>query len=76
MLFYKQTKEDVLKHFNSDAEKGLSFSRVDELKENNQQKVNQDKKTKDKSKAQKALPILVVAVVSLVIILDRVQMCV
>ena len=49
--------------------KKITSENYDELKENNQQKVNQDKKTKDKSKAQKALPILIVSVVSLVIIL-------
>ena len=49
--------------------KKITSENYDELKENNHQKVNQDKKTKDKSKAQKAVPILVVAVVSLVVIL-------
>ena len=49
--------------------KKITSENYDEMKENNHQKVNQDKKTKDKSKAQKAVPILIVAVVSLVIIL-------
>lgn len=38
-------------------------------KENHESNVNQDKNTKKKSNAQKALPLLIVAVVSLVIIL-------
>ena len=49
--------------------KKITSENYDELKENNQQKVNQDKKTKNKSKAQKAVPVLIVSVVSLVIIL-------
>ena len=49
--------------------KKITSENYDELKQNNHQIVNQDKKTKDKSKAQKAVPILIVAVVSLVIIL-------
>lgn len=47
----------------------ITSENYDEMKENNQSKVNQDKKTKNKSKAQKAVPILIVAVVSLVVIL-------
>jgi len=47
----------------------ITSENYDEQKQNNQQVVNQDKKTKDKSKAQKTVPILIVAVVSLVIIL-------
>ena len=47
----------------------ITSENYDEMKENNISKVNQDKKTKNKSKAQKAVPILIVAVVSLVIIL-------
>lgn len=39
------------------------------FEDNSKSKVNQDKKTKDKSNAQKALPVLIVVVVSLVIIL-------
>lgn len=41
----------------------------DEEKENHSSKVNEDKNTKKKSNAQKAIPPLIVAVVSLVIIL-------
>ena len=41
----------------------------DQEKENNSSKVNEDKNTKQKSNAQKAVPPLIVAVVSLVIIL-------
>ena len=41
----------------------------DEEKQHHVSNVNQDKKTKSKSNAQKAVPILIVAVVSLVIIL-------
>ena len=47
----------------------ISSENYDEMKNNNQSKVNQDKETKNKSKAQKAVPILIVSVVSLVIIL-------
>lgn len=47
----------------------ITSENYDEMKENNISKVKQDKKTKNKSKAQKAVPILIVAVVSLVIIL-------
>ena len=32
MVFYKQTKEEVLSHFNSDSEKGLSLSQVADAK--------------------------------------------
>ena len=42
--------------------KKITSENYDEMKEKNYQKVNQDKKTKEKSKAQKAVPILVVAV--------------
>jgi len=41
----------------------------DQEKDNHQSNVNQDKKTKQKSNAQKAIPPLIVAVVSLVIVL-------
>ncbi len=51
----------------------ITSENYDEMKENNISKVNQDKKTKNKSKAQKAVPILIVAVVSLVVILTCVM---
>ena len=47
----------------------ITSENFDDEKQKNQSIVNESKKTKNKSKAQKAVPILIVAVVSLVIIL-------
>lgn len=47
----------------------ITSENFDDEKQKNQLIVNESKKTKNKSKAQKAVPILIVAVVSLVIIL-------
>jgi len=47
----------------------ITSENFEEEKQKNQSIVNWDRKTKNKSKAQKAVPILIVAVVSLVIIL-------
>ena len=49
--------------------KKITSEDYNEQKENKQSVVNENKKTKDKSKAQKAVPILIVAVVALLIIL-------
>ena len=47
----------------------ITSENYEKMKEENQSKVNQDKNTKNKSKAQKAVPILIVAVIALLVIL-------
>lgn len=42
---------------------------IDEQKQQNTSKVNEDKKTKSKSNAQKAVPIMIVVIISLLVIL-------
>lgn len=51
MLFYQQTKEEVLNHFDTDEEKGLSSSQVSDLK--NKFGVNKLKEKKKKTMTQR-----------------------